>query len=119
MSKPSVEVIHAGDWLVSETPHRRIRWTPESDDLHVNLVDLQPGADIGEHVNASLDVLLTCLDGTGTLHVDGKRYEMETGSIALIRRGARRAVAAGPEGLRYTTCHRRRGGLMPTVQERT
>jgi quercetin dioxygenase-like cupin family protein len=96
----------------------RIRWTPESDDLHVNLVDLRPGEEIGEHTNTALDVLLTCLTGGGTLVVDGETIVMRAGSVVLIPRGARRAVIAGESGVRYTTCHRKRGGLMPTVSRR-
>ncbi len=66
-----IDAIHANDYRTEETPHRRIRWTPATSDLHVNLVDLRAGEQIGEHVNAALDVLLTCLDGDGTLVVDG------------------------------------------------
>jgi hypothetical protein len=40
---------------------------------------------------------------------------MEPGSIALIGKGSTRGVVAGPSGVRYTTCHRKRGGLMPTT----
>jgi len=112
------DAIHPRDYCDPELPHLRIRWTPASEDLHVNLVDLRPGEEIGEHANTALDVLLTCLDGRGTLVVDGEPVEMAGGSVALIPRGAQRAVIAGDAGMRYTTCHRKRGGLMPTVSPR-
>lgn len=110
-----IETIHADDFGTPETPHRRIRWAPESADLHVNLVDLRGGEEIGAHVNTALDVLLTCLGGAGTLFVDDEPVPLQAGTIALIPKGARREVLAGEGGVRYTTCHIRRGGLMPTV----
>ena len=108
------EVIHASAYRDEPAPHRRIRWTPESADLHLNLVDLRPGEEIPAHVNAALDVVLTCLDGSGTLVVDGDNIAMAAGSVAVIARGSTRGVLAGPDGIRYTTCHLKRGGLMPT-----
>jgi quercetin dioxygenase-like cupin family protein len=109
-----VDAIHPDDYLRDESPHRRIRWTPHSNELHLNLVHLRAGEEIGEHVNAALDVVLTCLDGSGTLVVDGDNIPMMQGSIALIARGSARGVIAGPGGMRYTTCHTRRGGLIPS-----
>ncbi len=107
------DVFHAD---AANTPHRRIMWSPKSDDLHINLVDLRGNEEIEDHVNEALDVLLTCLAGDGTLVIDGESVSMVTGSVALVPKGARRAVIAGPDGMRYTTCHRARGGLMPSVK---
>jgi quercetin dioxygenase-like cupin family protein len=118
MSQMPIETIHARDYTDEHAPHIRIRWTPESTDLHVNLVDLRAGEMIGMHVNASLDVVMTCLNGDGTLTVDGESLSMEAGSIALIPKGARREIVAGEVGMRYTTCHQKRGGLMPTIRRR-
>lgn len=113
------DVIHASDYRIPSEPHTRIRWTPESSDLHINLVDLRAHEEIGEHVNTALDVLLTCLDGGGALVVDGESHSLSQGSMALIPKGARRSVLAGDGGIRYTTCHQKRGGLMPTVRSRS
>lgn len=107
------DATHASEYRDESTPHRRIRWTPESADLHVNLVDLRAGEEIPAHVNAALDVVLTCLDGAGVLVVDDDNLAMKPGSIALIAKGSTRGVIAGPDGIRYTTCHLKRGGLMP------
>jgi len=96
----------------------RIAWTAVSADLHVNVVALGPGEAIGGHVNAALDVLLTCIAGTGTLTVDGEEIPLAAGTVALIPRGAHRGSRAGMDGLRYVTCHRRRPALMPTVAPR-
>lgn len=113
-----LEIIQPASYRKSETPHRRIRWAPASDDLHLNLVDLRACEEIGEHVNDALDVVLTCLDGSGTLTVDDQQAPLEPGSIAVIPKGSYRAVTAGESGIRYTTCHQRRGGLMPTIGSR-
>lgn len=113
-----LETINAREYSTGETPHRRIRWAPGSADLHVNLVDLRSGEEIGAHVNTALDVLLTCVDGAGTLVVDDEEVPLLPGTVVLIPKGARRGVLAGDGGIRYTTCHMRRGGLMPTVGER-
>jgi quercetin dioxygenase-like cupin family protein len=113
-----IETIHARDYSEETDPHLRIRWTPASADLHINLVDLRAGEEIGEHVNTALDVLLTCLDGSGTLRVDEEAVLIARGSIALIPKGASRRIIAGDAGMRYTTCHQKRGGLMPTVRRR-
>lgn len=117
MTMPA-DVIHAREYRDDHAPHRRIRWTPESGDLHLNLVDLRAGEEIASHINAALDVILTCLDGTGTLVVDGDNIVMTPGSIALIAKGSTRGVLAGPDGMRYTTCHLKRGGLMPSQAQR-
>lgn len=97
----------------------RVAWTPASDDLHLNLVSLKPGEEIGEHVNQALDVVLTCLAGEGTLKVDGESIPLQPGTIAMIPRGANRRVVASDNALRYSTCHRRRGGMMPTIRRHT
>lgn len=114
----TLDVMHAAIYQEPTDAHRRIRWTPESEDMHLNLVDLLAGEEILEHVNASLDVVLTCLDGDGTLVVDGERVALKPGSIAMIRKGRRRGITAGPDGMRYTTCHGKRGGLMPGLSTR-
>lgn len=96
----------------------RITWTPESQDLHVNLVALNRNEGIGEHVNQTLDVLLACLSGDGILTVDGDTVSLQPGTVALISAGAKRGVVTGNYGMRYTTCHRKRGGLIPTMTSR-
>lgn len=101
-----------------EGDHTRIRWVPETEDLHMNVVHLRPGEEIGEHVNAALDVIITCLQGDGVLTADDARTAMQAGSIALIPRGANRHIQAGDQGMVYTTVHRKRGGILPTLPSR-
>jgi hypothetical protein len=33
------------------------------------------------------------------------------GEVVVVAKGVRRQVVAGPDGIRYATVHRRRGGL--------
>jgi quercetin dioxygenase-like cupin family protein len=81
-------------------------------------VDLRAGEMIAMHVNSALDVVVTCLTGGGTMTVDGDAVPIASGSIVLIPKGAQREIVAGEAGMRYTTCHQRRGGLMPTIGRR-
>ena len=113
------DVIHAEEYAAPDSRLPRIAWTPESEDLHVNLVTLNAGSVIGEHTNQTLDVLLTCLEGAGELRVDGDTIPLHSGTIVLIPKGTKRSITAGGGTLRYITCHRKRGGIMPTVQPRS
>lgn len=94
-----------------ETP--RIAWSPETTDLHMNVVHLHPQEVIPTHTNAALDVIVTCLRGAGTASIDGEETLLHPGVILLIPKGSEREIAAGDEGVVYTTVHARRGGLMP------
>jgi mannose-6-phosphate isomerase-like protein (cupin superfamily) len=117
MSRPSdTQAIHAEAYADETLP--RIVWTATGDDLHVNLIALGPGEEIGEHVNAQLDVLQACLEGDGTLTIDGEALPFRAGSVVLVPKGATRSTRAGERGLRYITCHRRRGAIMPSIQRR-
>lgn len=95
--------------------HVRNVWQPDTDDLHMNVLVLRAGESIGHHVNQLLDVVVTCLRGSGTITIDDETITVEPGSIVLIRQGADREIEAGPEGIMYTTVHRKRGGIMPTM----
>lgn len=114
----ATDVIQPDSYASAETILPRIAWTPESTDLHINLVSLNAGEGIGEHVNQALDVLLTCLAGSGELHVDEDIIPLIPGTVVLIPMGASRSVVANDNMIRYTTCHRKRGGIMPTVTSR-
>jgi quercetin dioxygenase-like cupin family protein len=89
-----------------------VAWTLDAEaDLNANLVILPPGGEIGAHVNGELDVLVVVLAGSGLVRVDDDSRQLARHSLVLLPRGARRAIEAGPAGLRYLTVHRRRGGL--------
>ena len=102
---------------LSELPdeHTRNVWQPETNDLHMNVLVLREGEQIAKHVNQVLDVIVTCLRGSGTISINQDEVEVEPGSIVLIPQGAERVIQAGSGGMVYTTVHRKRGGIMPTV----
>lgn len=89
-----------------------VHWTLHvSDDLNANLVHLDPGHEVGAHVNDSVDVLLVVFEGQGEVVVDGDRHALGPTAVAHVPCGARRSIHAGASGLTYLTVHRRRGGL--------
>lgn len=104
-------VLHAADMA----QQARISWSPTSDDLAINLVDLKPGQEIAAHVNTSLDVLIVCLAGSGTLRVDGEAHALEPETMIVIPVNASRQFTASDDGVRYVTCHRKVGGIMPQM----
>ncbi|MGH9065947.1 MAG: cupin domain-containing protein [Acidimicrobiales bacterium] len=89
-----------------------VLWTLDgSSELNVNLVRLDPGAEVGEHVNAEVEVVLAVLEGSGQVVVDGIAHPLGPASLAFLPRGARRAIRAGEGSLVYLSIHRRREGL--------
>lgn len=84
---------------------------PHGGDLDANLVRLHPGGIIDTHVNDDVDVLIFVQSGGGELTVDGTGYELRSDVLALVPRGSRRRVVAGPKGVYYLGVHRRRGPL--------
>ena len=86
-------------------------WGAASDELNATLLVWQAGDGQPDHANAERDVALVALAGSGSLVVDGVEYALAPGVLAIVPRGASRAVVAGPDGLRCLTVHRRRGGL--------
>ncbi len=86
-------------------------WGAASDDLNATILEWPPGAGPAEHVNETRDVLYVGLAGSATLTVDGEPQELRAGEAVIVPKGSRRALAAGPDGVRYLTAHLRRGGL--------
>lgn len=84
----------------------------ESADLQANVVRLEPGEGVGEHVEGSLDVLVVPVGGAAVVEVDGTARPLVSGEPVLVPRGARRSIQAGPDDPAvYLTVHRRRAGL--------
>lgn len=98
------------------TKHARNVWQPDTDDLHMNVLVLRAGEQIDKHINQVLDVIVTCLRGSGTITINQDQVDVNPGSIVLIPQGAERIIQAGDDGIVYTTVHRKRGGLMPTMK---
>ena len=86
-------------------------WGTASEELNATLLVWREGEGQPEHVNAERDVALVVLAGGGTLVVDGAEHPLSEGTLAIVPRGATRAVVAGSHGLRCVSIHRRRGGL--------
>ena len=64
-----------------------------------------------EHVNEERDVLVVVLAGSATVSADGDEHELTVGDVTIIAKGRRRKIAAGREGVRYLSVHRRRAPL--------
>ena len=86
-------------------------WGTASEDLNATILEWPAGGGPPEHVNAERDVVLVVLEGTATVELDGEPGTVTAGEVVVLPKGARRRIAAGPEGVRYVTVHRRRGGL--------
>lgn len=102
------------DLLASATPDERgalWRLAKEGRELDANFVRLPPGAEVGEHQEDVLDVLLVVLGGGGSLTTGPDTLTLTPTTVTWLPRTSRRALAAGPEGLTYLTVHRRRPGL--------
>lgn len=86
-------------------------WGMASDDLNATLLAWPPGEAVAEHVNAEVDVLVVVLAGSATVTIDGAPHAVAAPAALLVPRGARRAIRAGEDGVRYLSVHRRRGPL--------
>jgi quercetin dioxygenase-like cupin family protein len=86
-------------------------WGTESEDLNATILEWPAGQGPPEHVNDSRDVALLVLGGSGELALDGERRLLDAGEVVVIAKGCSRRITAGPDGIRYATVHRRRGGL--------
>jgi quercetin dioxygenase-like cupin family protein len=86
-------------------------WGTASEDLNATLLEWPAGEGPAEHVNEERDVLYVVLEGSATLTVDGEPRELPAGEGMIVDKGARRALVAGRDGVRYLTAHVRRGGL--------
>ena len=84
---------------------------PHGGDLDANLIRLASNGQIADHVNTEVDVLVVVWDGSGRLTIDDRVLTLAPGIVVLVPRDARRAIEAGPDGIRYLSIHRRRGGL--------
>jgi mannose-6-phosphate isomerase-like protein (cupin superfamily) len=86
-------------------------WGAASEDLNATILVWPAGEGPAEHVNDARDVLYVVVEGSAQLTVDGEARELRAGDAVIVDKGARRALVAGPDGVRYATAHIRRGGL--------
>lgn len=82
-----------------------VAWSTSPEGLHVNLVALEPGGEIGEHRNDALDVVVIAINGDLVASVDGTEVTVPPNAAVVVPRGARRRLTAGAGGARYLTVH--------------
>lgn len=82
-----------------------------TEDLNLTALSWPPSHAVAEHVNAERDVAYVVVAGSAELVVDGAAAVLEAPAALVVPKGARRALVAGPAGVRYVTVHRVRGGL--------
>lgn len=98
-------------------PGRKPVWAQQSSDLNVNLVSLVSGQGLASHVNAEVDVLLICIDGTGSVEIGCRQHDLRPGHAVVIPKGSQRSMQSHSDQFAYLTCHRRRAGLMPVAPQ--
>ena len=96
-------------------------WGTASEELNATLLQWRAGEGPPEHVNEERDVLVVVLAGSATVSADGDEHELTVGDATIIAKGRRRKIAAGREGVRYLSVHRRRAPLQiaPTPERRS
>lgn len=87
------------------------RLTPPGRGLDANVIALPAGDEIARHDGPDLDVLILGLDGAGTLETAGDDIALTPGILVWLPPRSQRRFIAGPQGLRYFSVHRRKGGL--------
>jgi quercetin dioxygenase-like cupin family protein len=86
-------------------------WGAETEDLNATLLAWGAGEGSPEHVNAERDVLLVVVAGSATVTLEGERHALGAGTLLVLPKGSTRAIASGPDGVRYLSVHRRRAPL--------
>jgi mannose-6-phosphate isomerase-like protein (cupin superfamily) len=98
--------------------HLGPQWSYECEDLNLTLLLWENGKRIEPHVNSEVDVVVIGVEGTGLVTVDGATYEIHPGAALLIPKGCERAIECTSARFGYISIHRRRRGLMPTLDGR-
>ncbi len=114
MEHPTAPTIIDPSALLLGATHDGPIWSLNSEQLNINLLRFGTGEGISPHINDEVDVLIIIIEGEGALTLGDKEHSIRTSEAALIPRGARRAIRCTSGTLAYLSCHRRRGGLMPS-----
>lgn len=91
-----------------------VAWSYAGRDLNANIVVWSAGGGVAEHRATEVDVLIVVLSGALLASVDDDDHRLHEGDVIVIPSGCRRALTAGPEGVRYLTAHRHRAPLTIT-----
>jgi quercetin dioxygenase-like cupin family protein len=86
-------------------------WGTASEELNATILAWEAGEGPAEHVNHERDVALIVIQGALHLVQDGEERLLLAGEATIVPKGATRKLTAGPEGVRYASVHRKRGGL--------
>lgn len=100
--------------LLRSVRHDGPVWSLNSEQLNLNLLRFGNGAGVASHVNTEVDVFGVVVEGEGVLTLNDTEYVVRTGQAFLIPRGVRRAIKGTSATFAYLSCHRQRGGLMPS-----
>ena len=105
---------------LSALPHNPPRggpqWGVASDDLNATLLSWPQGAGVAYHTNDEVDVVMICVEGEGTVGVDGADFSLQSGDALLIPKGCARSIQSSSPLFRYFSVHKKRRGLMPVVK---
>jgi quercetin dioxygenase-like cupin family protein len=82
-----------------------------TEDLNLTLLSWPAGHVLPDHVNTERDVAYVVVAGSAEVEVDGRIERLVAPAALVVTKGARRELRAGPDGVRYVTVHRARGGL--------
>ena len=82
-----------------------------TDDLNLTVLSWPAGHVVPGHVNAERDVVYVVVAGSAAITVDGTTHVLRRPAALVVEKGQGRELRAGPEGVRYVTVHRARGGL--------
>lgn len=86
-------------------------WGTDTDDLNATLLEWNAGDGSPEHVNDERDVLVLVLAGSAIVTIDGTPHPVQAGDVVIVVKGLSRRIAAGADGVRYLSVHRRRAPL--------
>jgi quercetin dioxygenase-like cupin family protein len=114
MEHPTAPTIIDPCTLLLDATHAGPIWSLNSEQLNINLLRFGTGEGIPPHANNEVDVLLVIVEGEGMLMFGDEEHQVHAGAAVLIPRGTRRAIRCTSGTLAYLSCHRRRGGLMPS-----
>lgn len=87
-------------------------WGLDSPQLNANLVKLDAGHEMPEHISAHIDVLIIVQSGEGVIIIDDAEHVLRSETVVLVPSGSRRSIHAKRRMI-YFSIHQPRGALGP------